>query len=185
MAHVPAPSQVATSSASQTSSPSSAIDEARVQSAINAFAAGADAPKRWIAGLSREQLLAHPVPKTWSMQTLIVHMLESDLAAVHRMRRVAAEDMPLLIAYDETRAAAHLAYDKADAAQVCELFSLLRAFATSWLRTLPPSAFTRCGVHNQRGRVSLTDLVDIYVHHVNHHEKFAFEKRKALGMPTT
>lgn len=155
---------------------------AAISQALDAFAAGAHAPMRWIAGLSRDQLLSRPVANSWSMQTLILHMLESDLAAVHRMRRVVAEEMPLLIAYDETLAAKHLAYEQADAKQVCELFAATRAFAASWLRTVPAASFARCGVHNQRGKVSLIDFVDIYVEHVNHHERFAMEKRKAMGV---
>jgi hypothetical protein len=149
---------------------------------IASFESGADALTRWTAGLTRAQLLATPVPGTWSMQTLIVHMLESDLAAVHRMRRVVAEEVPLLIAYDETLAAKRLAYEQADARQVCELFRATRLFAASWLRTVSPSDFARVGVHNQRGKVSLLDFVKIYVEHVQHHERFAQAKRRALGV---
>jgi uncharacterized damage-inducible protein DinB len=153
-----------------------------ISSLIAAFEAGATAPARWAAGLSQQQLLASPIPGTWSMQTLILHMLESDLAATHRMRRVVAEDMPLLIAYDETLASKRLAYDLADAAQAADLFRATRAFTAAWLRTVPDADFTRAGIHNQRGKVSLLDLLRIYIDHVSHHEKFALAKRRALGL---
>lgn len=153
-----------------------------VHGLIELFEAGASAPARWAAGLSREQLLATPVAGAWSMQTLIVHMLDSDIAATHRMRRVAAEELPLLIAYDETLAAQNLAYDKMDIKQVCDLFALNRAFTAAWLRTLAPQTFDRAGVHNHRGRVTLVEFVQLYVNHVTHHEKFAMAKRRAMGL---
>lgn len=149
---------------------------------VDRYQAGAGALARWISGMSREQLLATPVSGTWSMQQLVVHMLESELAAVHRMRRIVAEDTPLLIAYDETLAAKNLEYDTADVAQVAQLFALLRAFTTSWLRTLDAAAFARQGVHNQRGKVSLATMVAMYAEHAEHHEKFANAKRVALGL---
>jgi uncharacterized damage-inducible protein DinB len=148
---------------------------------IDAFEAGADIPSRWAHALTREELLAHPVPGTWSVQQVIVHVLDSDLAASHRMRRVASEDLPLLIAYDETRFAGMLRYDLADTRQVCELFATHRRFTAAWLRTVPPEAFSREGVHNQRGRVSLEQLVQFYIDHLAHHDTFVLAKRAKLG----
>ncbi len=150
---------------------------------INRYEVGADALSRWIAGMTREQLLATPVAGTWSMQQLVIHMLESELAAVHRMRRIVAEEMPLLIAYDETLAAKNLGYERADAAQAAQLFQMLRAFATAWLRTLDIGAFSRQGVHNQRGKVSLAAMITLYAEHGEHHATFANAKRLALGLP--
>lgn len=158
------------------------MDTSALAPLIDRYEAGGDALKRWAAGLSREQMLATPVAGTWSMQHLVVHMLESELAAVHRMRRIVAEETPLLIAYDETLAARNLAYDKADVAQVAQLFAMLRAFTVAWLRTLDASAFARQGVHNQRGKVSLAAMVAMYAEHAEHHQTFANAKRLALGL---
>jgi uncharacterized damage-inducible protein DinB len=147
---------------------------------IATFERQASVLSAWSAGLTRDQLLATPVAGTWSMQTLIVHMLDSDLAATHRMRRIVAEELPLLIAYDETAFAARCHYAQADIAQVCQLFAANRTFTAMWLRTLGPTDFTRQGVHNQRGKVSLDDMLNIYTDHVIHHERFALAKRAAL-----
>lgn len=150
---------------------------------LETYARQAARPAQWIAGLSRDQLLAHPVPGTWSIQHLLVHVLDSDLIATHRMRRMAAEELPLLIAYDETLFARNLDYDRADPALVCDLFALNRRFTAQWLAGAPDAVFARQGVHNQRGKVSVADLLAVYVDHVTHHEKFLVEKRRALGKP--
>lgn len=150
---------------------------------IERYASQADTPARAIAGLEAADLQAHPIPGTWTIQQIVVHLLESDLAATHRMRRIVAEDKPLLIAYDESALARELNYDRADLGIVCELFALNRKFTAAWLRQTDAAAFARAGVHNQRGLVTLADLVRMYVEHVDAHLVHLREKRRLLGKP--
>jgi hypothetical protein len=150
---------------------------------IDRFEAGADVPARAIAGLSMADLDALPVPGTWSIRQIIVHLWESDLAASHRMRRIVAEETPLLIAYDETACAKHLFYEHEDMTRVCRLFDDNRRMAAGLLRRLPDSAFERVGIHNQRGKVTLGEMVSIYVDHVRGHMTHLVKKRGLLGKP--
>ncbi len=151
--------------------------------AIDRFAAGAGTPAAWIRGLSPQELTAFPVPGTWSIQQLVHHVLDSDLIAVHRMKRIIAEENPLLIGYDETLFAKKLGYERMDVAMACECFRLNRELMVQILRGLPEEAFTRTGVHNQYGKLTLLDLVKTYIKHLEHHETFLREKRARLGKP--
>ena len=150
---------------------------------IEKYAAGADVPARAIEGLSREQLLAFPVPGTWSIQQIVLHMMDSDLIASDRMKRVAAEDHPTLVGYNETAFAKTLAYDQIPAQDACEVFRLNRRITAELLRRLPDAAFKRTGLHTERGEESLEHLVTGYTDHLEHHLKFIREKRKLLGKP--
>lgn len=150
---------------------------------IDLYESQAPAMNRWIAGLSREDLISHPVPGTWSIQQLVIHMLDSDLIATHRLRRILAEDNPLLIAYDETLLASKLPTDQTDIHLAAQIFELNRRFTAGFLRHVPARDFARTGIHNQRGKITATDLVTIYTHHVEHHEPFLVAKRQALGKP--
>jgi hypothetical protein len=150
---------------------------------IDRFEAGADIPLRAIAGLLPAELDAFPVPGTWSIRQIIVHLWESDLAASHRMRRIIAEDAPLLIAYDETTCAQRLFYEHEDLARVCRLFDDNRRMTAGLLRRLPDAAFERVGIHNQRGKVTLAEMVSIYVEHVRGHLVHLVKKRGLLGKP--
>ena len=60
-----------------------------------------DRLKAAVAGLSREDLLAFPVPGTWSIQQIVIHVADSDLIIGDRIRRMIAEDRPLLMNADE------------------------------------------------------------------------------------
>ncbi|MCE9620573.1 MAG: DinB family protein [Planctomycetes bacterium] len=151
--------------------------------AIAEYESGSAKMRAACAGLTKEQLNKRIGPGTWSIQEVVVHILDSDLASTHRMRRMVAENDPLLIAYDENLFIAKLPSDKQDIAEVLNLFEALRNFTARWLKSLPAEAFARTGIHTQRGRVSLQQLVEIYSHHVDHHMEFVDGKRKALGVP--
>jgi len=110
-----------------------------------------------------------------------MHLLDSDLVASDRMKRVIAEDTPSLMGYDETAFAKRLHYDKLDPVQACETFRLNRLLTATILRQLPDETFERAGMHSERGRETLAEHVAHYVEHLDHHMKFLREKRKLLG----
>jgi uncharacterized damage-inducible protein DinB len=148
---------------------------------IEQYAAGASQLGQAIAGLSREQLNAFPVPGTWSIQQIVLHLMDSDLIASDRMKRVAAEPKePMLIGYDETAFGQNLFYDQLDAQMACDIFQKNRLLTAEILRRLPEEAFARTGNHNERGRVTLADLIHTYVTHLEHHLKFVREKRELV-----
>jgi len=148
---------------------------------IDRYEADADLPARAIAGLTHDDLLAHPIPGTWSVQEGILHLMDSDLVGSDRMKRVIAEPNPTLLAYDENLWVKHLGYDRADTEMACQVFRMNRKMTAAILRRLPDAAFERTGNHTERGVESLTTLVEGYVEHLHHHLKFVREKRAKLG----
>jgi hypothetical protein len=150
---------------------------------IERYAAGGPVPARAIEGLSREDLLAFPVPGTWSIQQIIFHLMDSDLIASDRMKRVIAEDHPTLLGYNESAFAAKLGYEHLDIRAACEVFRLNRELTAAILRRLPDDVFQRTGFHNEAGEKSLADFVHTYVDHLEGHMKFIRQKRELLGKP--
>jgi len=155
------------------------------RSIIERYAAGASAVADAVRDVTREQALAVPIPGKWSIQQLAVHLLDSDLVATDRMKRIAAERRPLLIGYDENLWLERLPVARMDLGIVGELFRLNREVTATILRALPDEAFTRDGVHNERGLLTLADLVAGYVEHLEHHMAFMDAKRRALGLGPT
>ena len=132
-------------------------------------------------GLTTEQLNKRIGPGTWSIQEVIVHLLDSDLIATHRMRRIAAEELPLLISYDENLFISKLPCQALDLTTTLNLFTANRTFTAQWLRTLTTEEFAREGIHTQRGKITLGLIVELYSKHVDHHMVFVQGKRAALG----
>jgi hypothetical protein len=151
---------------------------------VERYATGTNQLRQSIAGLNAEQLNAYPVPGTWSIQQIVLHLMDSDLIGSDRMKRVAAEvKEPTLIGYDETAFARGLFYDQLDVRLACEVFEKNRMLTTEILRRLPESAFAQTGFHNEHGRVTLADLVKTYADHLTHHLTFVHQKRALLGSP--
>jgi hypothetical protein len=50
------------------------------------------------------------------------------------------------------------------------------------LRTLPAEAWSRTGVHSERGLLTLEQHLESQIEHVVHHLKTIAEKRRALGL---
>ncbi len=155
---------------------------AKIASHIAAYEAGVATVRAAAKSLTREQLNTRIGPGTWSIQEVVTHLLDSDLIATHRMRRIAAEELPLLVSYDENLFIAKLPCDKLEVATVLDLFEANRRFTAQWLRTLPLDAFAREGIHTQRGKVSLGQILELYTKHVDHHMPFVTGKRAALGV---
>lgn len=150
---------------------------------IETYAIGGQKLANSIRGLTREDMLAFPVPGTWSIQQIVIHMKDSDLISVDRMQRIIAEDNPLLLGYNETKFANSLAYDQQSAEVAVTLFDLNRKEFVKVLKTLPDAAFQRRGIHNERGEVKLGGMIEHMIKHLDHHLKFIHEKRAKLGKP--
>ena len=150
---------------------------------VTRYLAGAPIPGQAMVGLSRADLLAQPVPGTWSIQQIVIHLMDSDLIASDRMKRVIAEDNPTIIGYNETAFSQKLCYDLQDATVAAEIFRLNRQQTAVILQNVPDAAWSRTGTHNERGALSLAELVEIYVNHLDHHMKFLQHKRQLLGKP--
>ncbi len=153
----------------------------RIAASIASYESGPAKLREVCSGLSEGLLNRRVGPGEWSIMENAVHLLDSDLASTHRMRRIVAEESPLLVSYDENAFIARLPSGLCDLAEVLDLFESNRRFTARWLRTLPADAFARTGIHTQRGKVTLLEIVEIYANHVDHHLRFVREKRANLG----
>lgn len=148
---------------------------------IDQYVKGADDLRMAVRGLEREDLLARPVPESWSIQEIVIHLADSDLVLADRMKRVIAEDNPPLIGFDETKFAKNLHYNDQSIDDAVNLFELNRRQMGRVLAKLPEAAFQRIGLHNERGPMTLADLLNGAVNHLRHHLKFIVDKREKLG----
>ena len=147
---------------------------------IETYAAGGTKLRDAVAGLSEQQLKAFPVPGTWSIQQIVVHLNDADAVGIDRMKRVAAMEGPLLMGYDENAFTERLHYEAQPVGETLELFDLNRRLWAITLRALPDEAFERFGIHSERGKLTLAELVKDYIRHLEHHLGFILRKREIL-----
>jgi uncharacterized damage-inducible protein DinB len=150
---------------------------------IDAYLASLPRLRRAVTDLSPEQLQSRPVPGKWSALEVVCHLVDSEQAWCHRMKRVIAEERPLLIGYDESRFTAALAYQEGDLEEELALLEGMRHQMARRLRAVPEAAWSRTGIHSERGLMTLAELLHAEVEHVPHHITQILEKRKAMGLP--
>lgn len=148
---------------------------------IDEYESGPRKLREAVDGLTSAELNAFPVPGTWSIQQICVHLLHSDLFAASRMCQIIAEDVPLLMNWDENTFVARLRYDKMPINDVLGCIETMRKTMAATLRQLKDEDFARYGIHSKRGKVTLEDQLITYVNHLDHHMKFLVEKRRMLG----
>lgn len=147
------------------------------RSLIDEYVAGGEKLKSAYAGLTRDQLMAHPVPNTWSLHQIAVHMMDSDLIGSDRMKRIACMDKPLLIGYDETGFSNLPGSDDIDAFEAIDIFARNRALTGKVLYKLPSESFQRYGIHSEKGKVTLEEMVKGYIQHLEGHLQWVAKKR--------
>src|SRR4051812_11215698 len=155
---------------------------ARLPSLIEAYLAGPAQLRAAVKGMSREQLVAQPVPGKMSTLEVVCHIADFEPVYADRMKRVIALDNPTLLGADENRFRAALAYHQRDVEEELAIVERTRSQMARILRTLPESALARPGVHDERGPQTLEKLLTTITGHITHHVRFIQEKRQALGL---
>jgi hypothetical protein len=137
-------------------------------------------------GLTHEQLHAKPADGSWTLHQNAIHMMDSEMIGIDRMKRIICMDNPLLCNYDETAFNLIPGQDQLSAFTACELFKKNRDMMAIILRAIPDSFYARTGIHSEAGKMTLEDMVDKYVNHLAGHLVSIHRKRKLLEQtPTT
>jgi len=153
----------------------------KIAEMVDAYVAGVGQLRQAVTGLSREQLLARPIPGKWSTLEVVCHLADFEPVLADRMKRIIALDKPPLAAADENLYAAKLAYHDRDLAEELAVIDVTRKQMARILRPLPDAALDRVGIHSERGPRTLADILSGATNHIAHHLPFIAEKRKALA----
>lgn len=148
---------------------------------LQTYAAGPRLLREAVKGMSRDALLARPVPGKWSTLEVVCHIADFEPIYADRMKRVLAEDNPTLLSGDPDRFAAKLAYHSRDMDEELAIIENVRGQMVRILKAVQPSDFLRTGTHTEAGPLSVQELLRRVTSHLPHHVQFIAEKRKALG----
>jgi len=158
------------------------MDTATRDRLVQEYLAGPQQLRQALQGMSKEQLLAKPVAGKMSTLEVICHLSDFDPIYVERMKRVITMDKPTVMGADENVFAQKLCYHDRDAEEEVTLLDVTRKSMARILKKLPLEAWSREGIHNERGTMTLEKMVATMNNHIPHHVKFIEEKRKALGL---
>jgi len=152
----------------------------RIVELIEAYEKSGGKVRQSIAGLTAAQLTAFPVPGIWSIQQIVLHLMDSESIGANRMKKIIAMDLPLLMSYDETKFSQRLHYHDQSVEDAVTIIELHNRQMARILRRLPDEAFARKAIHNEIGAVTLGWFMERMVQHTEHHLKFIHDKRKMI-----
>jgi DinB superfamily len=149
---------------------------------IEQYLAGPASLRNAVKGMTREQLIAKPIPGKWSTLEVVAHLADFEPIFAERMMRTLSHERPLLLTADENLFAKTLNYQGRDVEEELAIIDLTRKKMARILRGLKADAANRVGVHAFKGLVSIEAQLTSAVNHIPHHVPFIEEKRKALGV---
>ena len=141
-------------------------DERR--SLIDQYRDGVAEVHRALDRATTEELDRRPAPKEWTAREVAHHLADSETMSTIRLRRLLAEDAPLIHAYDENQFAERLHYDR-PIDQSLAVFTAVRAANVELLMTLTEPQWQRAGTHSDDGPYSVETWLQIYAAHGHDH----------------
>ena len=144
------------------------MDAARRSALIEQYKDGYLAVRAALDQLSGEELDARPTPDGWTPREIAHHLADSETTSFIRLRRLLAEDHPAILSYDEEEFARRLHYDRPIASSL-EVFRAVRVASAELLGSLSEDEWAREGTHNESGRYTVEDWLEIYASHAHNH----------------
>ncbi len=132
----------------------------------------ADTLARLTEGVAEEALTRQQAPGKWSAREILAHLAEAEIVIAWRYRQMVEQSGAGLAAYDQNEWARLGDYRAADPKESLELFRVLRKKNLQMLARLTPEEWQRFGVHSERGKMTVEDLVrQVAGHDLNHIEQ--------------
>jgi hypothetical protein len=118
--------------------------------------------------ITPEELDARPAPNRWTAREIVHHLADSEMTSAIRLRRLLAEDRPLIVGYDQEEFARKLHYDRPIGASL-EALKAARATTGAILDRMTDDEWAREGTHTESGRYTVLQWLQIYAEHAHNH----------------
>lgn len=135
---------------------------------IERYKAGYQAVVDALQGITEAELDQRATPDSWTAREIVHHLADSEMTSAIRLRRLLAEDAPLIAGYDEEEFARRLHYDRPIDTSLEALRAAHRASA-SILDVLTEDEWAREGTHSDSGRYTVETWLELYAAHAHDH----------------
>jgi hypothetical protein len=151
------------------------------QELIHRYQQGYDEVLRALEGFPADALSARPIPGKWSAREIVQHLADSESISAQRLRKLVAEERPIIQGYDQEAYTVKLRYNERDLAPALEAFRAARATTAQILAAMTPADWEREGWHTESGRYTAEIWLEIYAVHAHDHAAQIRRLREALG----
>ena len=157
------------------------MDEATRRNLIGRYKEGHRIVTETLSDITEFELDTPEAPSEWTPRQIVHHLADSEMTAAIRLRRLLAEDHPVIHGYDQEEFARRLHYDRPIAASL-ETLGAVRRVTAELLDRLTEDEWTREGTHSESGRYAVSDWLGIYAAHAHDHAD-QIRRARAVAVP--
>jgi hypothetical protein len=150
---------------------------------LERYRTGADVFEAVVAGAAPAELDARPFEGEWTVREIAHHLCDGELNSAIRIRRLIAEDEPVLAGYDENAFARLLHYGKREIAPSLAAMRAARDATYGLLLALTEDEWRRTGTHTEQGPYSVGAWLRDYANHPHDHAQQASRVLHAIRNP--
>ena len=148
---------------------------------IERYADGYAEVERSLEGFPENLLTSHPIKGKWSACEIVQHLADSEMTSAIRIRKLIAQDRPVIESYDQEAFAARLRYNERDIQPAMDALRGARSSTAQLLRTMTEEEWKREGSHPEHATYTAEDWLRIYAEHAHNHAAQIRRLREAIG----
>jgi hypothetical protein len=145
------------------------MDRADRQRLIDRYVEGPAVLRAALDGITAAELDFRPGPGEWSAREVAHHMADSEMMSAMRLRRLLAEDNPVIQGYDEEEFARRLSYGERAIEPSLGAVTAARETTAQLLDHLTEEDWGRQGRHTEGGSYGVERWLEIYASHAHDH----------------
>ena len=125
--------------------------------------------KKLIKGVKKKTLYKKPAPGKWSVAEIVAHLAETELVLGWRYRSIAEKNGVVIQSFEQDDWAKNSRYEKSDIGTMLEMYTVLRDANLKFLAGLPAEQWENFGMHQERGKETITHIRNMEAgHDLNH-----------------
>jgi hypothetical protein len=122
-----------------------------------------------LAGIDEAGLDARPADGGWTPREVVHHTADSEMTSAIRLRRLVAEENPIIVGYDGNTFAERLHYADRPIEAALEAIAASRSTTAEILDRLTEPEWARTGTHTESGAYGVERWLEIYAFHCDEH----------------
>ena len=133
------------------------------------YAAGHAEVLAALTDITEEELDRAPGDGSWTPRQVVHHLADSEMTSAIRVRRLLAEEDPVLLGYDEEHWARVLHYEQRPIGPALDAFAAARSTTLQLLERMTEEQWHRRGTHSEGGAYDVERWLRIYAGHAHDH----------------
>ena len=144
------------------------MDRARRDALVAKYKDGYAQVMSALEGATDDELDRRPAPGKWTSREIVHHLADSEMTSAIRLRRLLAEEAPVIVGYDQEEFARRLHYDRPIESSL-EALKAARSTTVGILERMSEDEWSREGTHTESGRYTVLQWLEIYAEHAHNH----------------